>query len=475
MSNLRDLINYSVLTTRNSAVDSVMAAAQVVRKQIRHANISILRAEASQLIPVFEYNSTAGEKAADVVGRPIELDAHSSVAGASYCAFRGSLIHLSNAYRDAHLIDARYNPVYDKLMGIKATTVLTGVMSDRILQVYGDCFSETEVETVGELVRISCLQELIEMGESGIVGISEGPQAFKKIANILNAALGANRCDYFSLDDDRVLHLAYSRAVSPSHAIPNTTFPFFNIDLTRDVLPVTHCVVSKGAFSTTRLVIPQYKWEMIYPRDCAVIALPVIESDGSIKGVFQSIFLADNLKDEFRSIIRRPGTNGDLTPLSFVEQVGLADHFTAPVFRHFGAILDNAQDQTSLTSISKEKKAIRPGKNLSASVEAGDYVFLSGKTGIGSDDHPIKGITAQTEHIMEQHKSTLAESGLKMSDVVKATVFIRSSEDFAAMNETYHRYFPNDPPARTTVVTGFPGPRVLVEIEMIAYRGSRGK
>lgn len=117
------------------------------------------------------------------------------------------------------------------------------------------------------------------------------------------------------------------------------------------------------------------------------------------------------------------------------------------------------------------KKAIQPGKNLSAAIAAGDFVFLSGTIAIGSAGEPIKGIRAQTEQVLEKLKSTLADAGLKMSDVVKTSVFIRHPNDFEAMNEVYRGYFPTDPPARTTVVVGFPNTEVLVEIEMIAYRG----
>jgi reactive intermediate/imine deaminase len=129
-------------------------------------------------------------------------------------------------------------------------------------------------------------------------------------------------------------------------------------------------------------------------------------------------------------------------------------------------------EQPSAQNVAVGKKAIHPGKNFSTAIEAGDYVFLSGAIGSGSKEQPVIGISAQTEQIMEQLKSTLALSGLKMDNVVKATVFIRNAEDFAQMNDVYHRYFPTDPPARSTLVTGFPGSEVLVEIEMIAYRGS---
>jgi len=59
-------------------------------------------------------------------------------------------------------------------------------------------------------------------------------------------------------------------------------------------------------------------------------------------------------------------------------------------------------------------------------------------------------------------------AGLTLADVVKTTVFLKDIGDFAAMNETYGRYFPKTPPARTTVEVARLPRDVLIEIEAIA-------
>jgi enamine deaminase RidA (YjgF/YER057c/UK114 family) len=44
-------------------------------------------------------------------------------------------------------------------------------------------------------------------------------------------------------------------------------------------------------------------------------------------------------------------------------------------------------------------------------------------------------------------------------------------EDFQIMNEEFAKFFPESPPARTTVQTPMAEPEMLVEIEAIAYIG----
>ena len=71
---------------------------------------------------------------------------------------------------------------------------------------------------------------------------------------------------------------------------------------------------------------------------------------------------------------------------------------------------------------------------------------------------------------MDNLKTALAKSGLDMDDVVRTTVYLKTLEDYAGMNEVYQTYWTKDPPARTTIESGV----VLntsVEIDIIAYRG----
>ena len=52
--------------------------------------------------------------------------------------------------------------------------------------------------------------------------------------------------------------------------------------------------------------------------------------------------------------------------------------------------------------------------------------------------------------------------------MVRSGVFLKSMNDFAAMNEVYGKYFSSAPPARSTVEVSRLPKDVLVEIDVIA-------
>jgi 2-iminobutanoate/2-iminopropanoate deaminase len=109
---------------------------------------------------------------------------------------------------------------------------------------------------------------------------------------------------------------------------------------------------------------------------------------------------------------------------------------------------------------------------FSAAIKAGDFIFVSGFHGGGSN--PETGekydtIEAQTRQCLEKIKHALEAAGASLDDAVKCTVFIDSGEHFEKMNETYREYFPTDPPARSAVVTQFVRPGMMIQIDCIAY------
>lgn len=107
---------------------------------------------------------------------------------------------------------------------------------------------------------------------------------------------------------------------------------------------------------------------------------------------------------------------------------------------------------------------------LSYAMKAGNFVFVSGCSGFRARETgaPIEGIEDQTRETVELIKDTLEAAGSSLDKVVKATVFLRNAQDFPKMNQVYHAFFPNNPPARTTLVVGLVLPQMLVEIECVA-------
>ena len=106
-------------------------------------------------------------------------------------------------------------------------------------------------------------------------------------------------------------------------------------------------------------------------------------------------------------------------------------------------------------------------------VRVGEFLFTSGQIALDpkTGEMSTGDITAQTTRVLENLRAVLAAAGLDMSHVVKATVFLKSLKEFAAMNAVYARYLAPEgvvPPARSTVeVAGLPKD-ALVEIEFVA-------
>jgi len=120
--------------------------------------------------------------------------------------------------------------------------------------------------------------------------------------------------------------------------------------------------------------------------------------------------------------------------------------------------------------------------NYSHAIAAGRLLFVAGQgcrspqsgeeVGVELDDqgNVLKyDIEAQTRGVIENLRTVLHASGLKLENVVDITVFLADMKDFNRYNSVYSEYFSfPEPPARTTVqVAGLPG-KNFIEIKAIA-------
>ena len=111
-----------------------------------------------------------------------------------------------------------------------------------------------------------------------------------------------------------------------------------------------------------------------------------------------------------------------------------------------------------------------PKAPYSAGIETEQFIFTAGTVGYEDPDTgaEIKGIEAQTRRCLENIKEILDNAGSSLSDVISATVYLSNRDDFPKMNEVYKTYFPEEPPARATIITGLVSTKMLVEIQCIA-------
>jgi len=99
-----------------------------------------------------------------------------------------------------------------------------------------------------------------------------------------------------------------------------------------------------------------------------------------------------------------------------------------------------------------------------------NMLFVSGQVG----KHPQTGelilsdIKAETHMVMSNIKAILTAAGMDFSHVCKTTIFLKSMDSFATVNEVYGSYFTGDFPARETVEVSKLPLNVNVEISVIA-------
>jgi 2-iminobutanoate/2-iminopropanoate deaminase len=109
----------------------------------------------------------------------------------------------------------------------------------------------------------------------------------------------------------------------------------------------------------------------------------------------------------------------------------------------------------------------------SQGVRVGHLVFTAGQVGVDPVTQLVVagGITEQTTRAFENLRAILEAGGSSLAQVVKATVFLKNMNDFAAMNAVYASYFEGEDaplPARSTVEVARLPKDVLVEIELVA-------
>lgn len=113
----------------------------------------------------------------------------------------------------------------------------------------------------------------------------------------------------------------------------------------------------------------------------------------------------------------------------------------------------------------KAPAAIGP---YSQAVLAGNTLYVSGQ--IALDLAPLGDIEAETKKIMENLGHILTEAGMDYTHVVKASIFLKSMDDFGTVNTVYGSFFTENPPARETVQVGKLPKDVNVEISVIAVK-----
>jgi len=116
-------------------------------------------------------------------------------------------------------------------------------------------------------------------------------------------------------------------------------------------------------------------------------------------------------------------------------------------------------------------KAPAPVAPASQAIRHGELIFVGLQTGVD----PATGDLVAGDHAAQAHRALcnlqaiLESAGSSLAGALRVTVFLTDLAAFAAVNEEYEHFFPEDQPARTTVeVASLPG-GALVGVEAVAH------
>jgi enamine deaminase RidA (YjgF/YER057c/UK114 family) len=109
----------------------------------------------------------------------------------------------------------------------------------------------------------------------------------------------------------------------------------------------------------------------------------------------------------------------------------------------------------------------------SRAVVEGDWVFVSGTTGFDYATMTIPdNVVAQAEQCLLNIEKALWDAGSRISDVVRVRYILPKLEDFEPCWPVLRRYFGDVRPAATMISAGLSDPRMKIEIEVTARKGS---
>ncbi|MBC1727735.1 RidA family protein [Listeria seeligeri] len=111
-------------------------------------------------------------------------------------------------------------------------------------------------------------------------------------------------------------------------------------------------------------------------------------------------------------------------------------------------------------------KALGP---YSQAVKVNGLIFTSGQLGINPATGELaEGAVNQAEQAFRNLAAVLEEAGSGLDKIIKATVFFKDLNQFAAVNEVYATFFSSDFPARSAFQVAKLPLDAEIEIEVIA-------
>ena len=112
----------------------------------------------------------------------------------------------------------------------------------------------------------------------------------------------------------------------------------------------------------------------------------------------------------------------------------------------------------------------------SRAVVVDNMVFVSGTTGFDYASMTIaEDLVAQTGQCLRNVQAALEEAGSCLADVVRVTYVLPQGDSFPQCWPVLRQYFGEVRPAAMMISAGLADPRMKIEIEVTAVRGSGGR
>lgn len=121
-----------------------------------------------------------------------------------------------------------------------------------------------------------------------------------------------------------------------------------------------------------------------------------------------------------------------------------------------------------MRKVIRTSDAPQPRGVYSQAIVADGFVFVAGQIPVNPKTNELElgDIKSEARLTLKNLQAVLEAAGSSLREVVRLGVFLADLNDFAAMNEVFKEFFPEDPPARSTV--GAQLPKIKIEIDCIA-------
>ncbi|HWL93526.1 MAG TPA: RidA family protein [Phycisphaerae bacterium] len=120
----------------------------------------------------------------------------------------------------------------------------------------------------------------------------------------------------------------------------------------------------------------------------------------------------------------------------------------------------------------RRKKVVAgsPSPAYSRAVAFGDLVFVAGCVGVDKNGKIQSYFETEAGQTLLNLKESVERSGSSLEKVLKCTCFLKDYADFQMFNKVYTKFFPRNPPARSTVVVkDFVVPGAKLEVDCVCH------